>query len=236
MAGRSSCSAPPGYTGRLTAEAHGGPRAAPGAGGAHADKLRRLAARARRRAGGGRGRRRRSAQRSRAGGAWRRARHHRGAVRALRGPGGRGSHHRGRPLPGFHRRAAVHPRGVRALWPGGRAGEVRDAHRVRLRLGAREPRRRRSRSSGRATGRCGWTPATSSPVRGSHGHERRHPRLAGGGDGRARLRLPRRHSPPRARGQAAAHLQRWAPGRRPRCRSGARSTTPFPACRPTCAR
>ena len=47
---------------------------------------------------------------------------------------------------------------------GRRAGRHRDAHRVRLRLGAGQPRRRRSRSSAPASWPRAWTSATSSPA------------------------------------------------------------------------
>ena len=63
---------------------------------------------------------------------------------------------RGRALPRLDRRAALHPRGVRAL-RGRRGAERRgDAHRVRVRLGAGQPRRRaRAEPRGRGGGARG---------------------------------------------------------------------------------
>ena len=140
-----------------------------------------------------------------------------------------------RALHRLDRRAGVHPRGVRALRAARRAGGHRDAHRDGLRLGAGQPRRRRSRSTAPAS----W------PTRVDVGYfitgrrrpaERGHAGLARSGPSPRPLRLPRRRvqterGAKRVRSfrvgskDLSADLGRAAP-----------STSRCPASRPGCAR
>ena len=196
-----------GYTGRLAAEAMVERGLRPVLAARSPGQARRTRRGARRRARDSDGRRCRSADRARARGEGRRARDNRGTVRPLGCPGRCGGHHGRGALHRLDRRAALHPRGLRALRAGGRQGGHRDAHRVRLRLGAGQPGRR---PRARARRRAGYARG-----RGLLHHrerwfdERRHEVIAHGRDLRAGLRTPRRPRPDRARRKAGAHLQGW---------------------------
>ena len=150
-------------------------------------------------------------------------------------PAGRGRDRRRRALPRLDRRAAVHPRGLRALRAGRRGGRLRAADRVRLRLGPRQPRgRARPARGGRATPTrvdIGYFVTGDAGA----GAERRHARVGGRALLAPALRVPRRAARHRARRRAHAQLR---PRRRARGR-GSRSGRPRRSrcrgCTPACA-